>query len=300
MSPVLPWEIDAAILEWIYRFSQSHVVDYRTLASCALVCKSWTLIAQRLLYRRIPLVPTALRREQFTKSIEALPHLGTYVRALFTSSFTNTELLAILPYFPHIRKLTFGPTQMFSATEAAQLRALGLSPTALHCSGGHIPVYQLLDIWPSTKFLSLDYIQCDAPSDIPAPPHLEGISMMQLLPDQLANWLVDASVFGRSPDGRGLRQYETRVTRTPFNPGPMEEAVKRLGALSITSYTGPIPHGGLETIFTGLQECILIRLPTVPFRFPSTVCHAGYHWHDFFDTSSISCVHARHWSSCVS
>jgi hypothetical protein len=52
--PAVPAEIVVAILEAAYT-TETTANDTKTLAACALVCKDWSIIAQRILFRRVSL-----------------------------------------------------------------------------------------------------------------------------------------------------------------------------------------------------------------------------------------------------
>ncbi|KAI0041762.1 hypothetical protein FA95DRAFT_653484 [Auriscalpium vulgare] len=69
------------VIEWVYRSSQHAIIDYHTLLVCALVCRAWTPIAQRLLFRRIPeyYFPTS-NITLLPRTLRASPHLASHVR----------------------------------------------------------------------------------------------------------------------------------------------------------------------------------------------------------------------------
>ncbi|KAI0039313.1 hypothetical protein FA95DRAFT_1035792 [Auriscalpium vulgare] len=79
MMSQLPFDLHVLFIEWVYRHSQADMTDYATLAACALVCRAWTPVAQRLLYRRLP-GKFFVGKERLIDTIRRNPALGTHVR----------------------------------------------------------------------------------------------------------------------------------------------------------------------------------------------------------------------------
>ncbi|KAI0037794.1 hypothetical protein FA95DRAFT_1613874, partial [Auriscalpium vulgare] len=80
----VPLDVHTIIMEWIFRLSQAEkLIDRTTLRACALVCRAWTPIAQRLLFRRIRCTQMHYPEcniRLLAHTLESCPHLAAYVR----------------------------------------------------------------------------------------------------------------------------------------------------------------------------------------------------------------------------
>ncbi|KIJ61141.1 hypothetical protein HYDPIDRAFT_169884 [Hydnomerulius pinastri MD-312] len=165
----LPPELIFAILESAY-YSPSGSPDYTFLASCSLVCNSWSAPAQSLLFRST----TKLRSYSIPKfhaavmssSVRGKP-LGTAVRSLEISvgrsmneSCHPLDFARLLQACPRLYELalsTYGLHE-FDQAALAELKKTGSGIKALNLQycGVQSPVlFQLLEIWPGIQFLKV-------------------------------------------------------------------------------------------------------------------------------------------------
>ncbi|KAI0043721.1 hypothetical protein FA95DRAFT_1681727, partial [Auriscalpium vulgare] len=111
-QPNVPYDIQMKIIDWVYRYFQHGLVDFRTLRACSLVCKAWTRPSQRFLFRKTP----SILNPPFGRLLSAMrtnPDLKTYVRKVSLSMYNDPELfatkvpdfLSILALCPHVTVL---------------------------------------------------------------------------------------------------------------------------------------------------------------------------------------------------
>ncbi|KAI0045652.1 hypothetical protein FA95DRAFT_1607507 [Auriscalpium vulgare] len=159
----LPLDVQILIIEWVLRSSQHARIDYATLRACALVCREWTPIAQRLLFRRIPRIPSRHDHGGISLLFHVLrahPHLAAHVRSVrvgWTLSHPVLDMtLALLELCPRVEGLSFISFVFQSFVNVAQttrLRALYLKPTVLEVVGDEALVSSIVPMWPSVRVL---------------------------------------------------------------------------------------------------------------------------------------------------
>ncbi|KAI0039923.1 hypothetical protein FA95DRAFT_1612188 [Auriscalpium vulgare] len=284
--PQLPFDVHARILQFVYITSQSHEVDYRTLYACALACKDWVPLSQRLLFRRIPYrgrdwlrnaIPFLLHT--FTRS----PHLGTYVHSIpitiesdRMASYSQPkhtydyDLLRCCPHIAQVQAHLDIPGFPYTAA-LSKLRALSLRPTALVAFMYETDVVEMLAVWPSVRHI---VVKMATPSmavlDVP-------------LPTQLRSVACTGSVYFNSADPRAqpcLAEHsfeELEVGRLrlclPMHTGD----ICRIGdSLRILTCTNMPSSFDIEWL-TRLESLVLGALQRAPFTLPRTLRHFGYH-----------------------
>ncbi|KAI0045449.1 hypothetical protein FA95DRAFT_1680452 [Auriscalpium vulgare] len=90
MQEKVPLDVQVIVIEWVYRSSQHRAIDYPTLCACALVCRSWTPIAQRLFLRRVPVPDPYIEVQRFPqiiidfilRTLRAAPSLAAHIRSV--------------------------------------------------------------------------------------------------------------------------------------------------------------------------------------------------------------------------
>ncbi|KAI0048087.1 hypothetical protein FA95DRAFT_1605521 [Auriscalpium vulgare] len=98
--PPVSFDIHFEILQCVYIFSQSHVVAYRTLYSCALVCREWVKLAQRLLFRHIGnrvhrgINSEDIRTASLLQEFTASTRLCSYVRSIPTDVLASGMIIS--------------------------------------------------------------------------------------------------------------------------------------------------------------------------------------------------------------
>ncbi|KAI0037819.1 hypothetical protein FA95DRAFT_1367147 [Auriscalpium vulgare] len=165
MVPVLPLDIHTLVIEWVYKASQYTAVDHRTLRICALVCRAWTSIAQRLLFRTLPYPDfsdghgdTSPPVLSLLRTIRASPRLAEHVTAVnlklcrprvYPSDGVNR--VALLELCPNVKCINILGDIWGDTLDAyeARLRALPILPTFLSIKGWYTEVARIVHIWPS-------------------------------------------------------------------------------------------------------------------------------------------------------
>ncbi|KAI0043303.1 hypothetical protein FA95DRAFT_1609501 [Auriscalpium vulgare] len=169
----LPLDVHAIVMEWVYRSSQHDCLDYRTLLACARVCRSWTPIAQRLLFRRVPYSDDrdadyffqTSHYEKLIRTLRANPHLATCVRCVYLNLWSGSRqtvvdetMVALLELCPAVKGVVFAREVKNTArTDAleARLRALPLRPIFLQAYGNARVLLRISELWPSVRMLDL-------------------------------------------------------------------------------------------------------------------------------------------------
>ncbi|KAI0061947.1 hypothetical protein BV25DRAFT_1826239 [Artomyces pyxidatus] len=176
--PVVPFDVQVEILEWVYRSGQTRLsIDRTTLSVAALVCKAWTPVAQRLLFCHLLWTSASLRIADGITLLRDNPTLGTYVRSIpfiyhrssqdGSVALTNEKMIALLRLCPYIVDLIFQSSSPFTANELSQIRSLNLPVTVLKLSRMGPAMCQLAALWPTVRFLECGRIHSDATTPIP-------------------------------------------------------------------------------------------------------------------------------------
>ncbi|KAH7885019.1 hypothetical protein F5I97DRAFT_1320968 [Phlebopus sp. FC_14] len=165
----LPAEIIFAILEHGY-YSLFGSVDHAFLFSCSLVCTSWSAPAQSLLFRSPTELTSRTRPKFYAAILSSVVHgkdLGSVVRSLKTTlvdspyeDYHPSNLAQLLRVCPKVYELSISVDGLhqFDKVCLAELETVGQGIRALNirrCRVQSPVVFQLLDIWPSIRFLSI-------------------------------------------------------------------------------------------------------------------------------------------------
>ncbi|KAI0045142.1 hypothetical protein FA95DRAFT_1561431 [Auriscalpium vulgare] len=295
MPSTLPLELQHEIIRLIYRISQAHDIAYATLAACALVCKSWTQVAQSLIFRRAPALTTRGERlnprslSLFVRALRDDSRLGVYVRALTIDVNANFHALlegplssaehlpyedgkawaAVLNLCPRVEKLKFvGRRSGWDSREVRdRLGTVAVRPRALEFVTGisTAGVRTLLEMWSDVRWVTI-----------------HGLDILKIVPQP--HW-ADMQLVGlelRPSDHRTVPNFNALESED----SSLRELVlltQRWGEISpvlaarITSLTTIVPPPAhiLER-FTGLEELIILAAEE-GFSPPNTVHHLGYH-----------------------
>ncbi|KAF8547674.1 hypothetical protein OG21DRAFT_1517153 [Imleria badia] len=165
----LPPELVFVILEHVY-YTPAGTPDYAILANCSLVCTSWSIPAQSLLFHKtprlhvntIPSFHAALK----SSAVRGKP-MGDAVRSLdiYFGAFLNgplqpevfVQLLQACPRLYDLTLSTYGVHE-FDQFALAKLKDAGQGIRALdlhECDVQSPVLFQLLGIWPRIRFLKL-------------------------------------------------------------------------------------------------------------------------------------------------
>ncbi|KAI0041772.1 hypothetical protein FA95DRAFT_653525 [Auriscalpium vulgare] len=158
MQAKVPLDVQVIVIEWVYRSSQHQEIDYPTLRACALVCRSWTPVAQRLLFRRVP-VPNVsayfYRIPQITidlilRTLCAAPYLAAHVRSVICNSEgtdpnSKANDFAILALSTRVDSIFF--LERVSPALVSLLSTFPVHPTYIFVNGKSSLVNRVIDIW---------------------------------------------------------------------------------------------------------------------------------------------------------
>ena len=157
--------------------------DRQTLRACALVCTSWLSVAQPMLFRHVRVPGSkdhrdllAVFRTTLFSGSERARTLASYIRraALTIDCLIDEEtFVALIIHCPHLYELVLRCTGIHAfqdstlealSTPAVTERHTPIRALALLSCGIQSPIlYQLLDIWPTVRFLRLGVELAAAP-----------------------------------------------------------------------------------------------------------------------------------------
>ncbi|KAI0052430.1 hypothetical protein FA95DRAFT_1592704, partial [Auriscalpium vulgare] len=278
MAPVqTPVEVHHIIVEWVYRSSQHDAVDYATLRACALVCRGWTPLAQRLLVRRVPRNMRNSRRDLplLHRTLRSNPHLAAHVRcvSLVVNAALHFDGLALLEICPGIEAIIFFGEiiDKVDTVLEARLRALPLRPVHLTLFGQNTVVNRIVNLWPSVRTLELS-VWHDWPSNselrIP-----QSVHALMLYSGQKQCFLspeADLPMF-RDLDMRFPLWQNSRWCKQLLASGMLP----RIHKLTIA---GDFPPPNILEQLDQLEALIFNTLPTQDVSLPTKLRHIGYHF----------------------
>ncbi|KAI0044662.1 hypothetical protein FA95DRAFT_228405 [Auriscalpium vulgare] len=291
MQPVVPLDVQRIVIEWVYRSSQHSNVDYQTLCACAIVCRAWAPIAQRMLFRRLPAFSSFMkgRIHHLVHSLHANPRLASYVYSvhinILPSTYEENWSLLILDHCPKVRSIIImGTIDSSSWTTAFEnrLRALPLNPVSLQLTGDADTVAtRVVPLWPSVQVLSLyswnmynaDDIDNDdwganTPVRIPVPRSVRSLSIKT----DFISWVL-VPVAGHAVRDLAFESpgWSDRTWVTSLLASGM------LPQLRSVIIEGEIPPPDVMGQLTQLRSLIFTLQSDQKVVLPQSLCHLGYH-----------------------
>ncbi|KAI0045585.1 hypothetical protein FA95DRAFT_1607624 [Auriscalpium vulgare] len=289
-----PLDIHVVIIEWVYRSSQHAAIDYPTLRACALVCRAWTPIAQRLLFRRVPVPKGQLLTSgsnvmpRLVRTLRTAAHLAAHVRSfnieLATVTFNvrpeaSVDALEALALCTNVDGVTI---DLFGATAAfiAYLDTLPVRPSYLSVSGRDREVDHVIQLWPSVHVLDMASFPTE---DI----HVRMPHQLQAL----ATSTLNMRKYCCAPNTvvpAGLQDLELNCHGGLFSPTSAALVASGLAAQLRSLYlfghgAEVLPPAVLEKLAV-LESLVLDCLPTevsgIASGLPKNLRHFGYHFHD--------------------
>ncbi|KAI0045471.1 hypothetical protein FA95DRAFT_1607707, partial [Auriscalpium vulgare] len=170
MKAKVPLDVQFLVIEWVYRSTQDHTIDYRTLRVCALTCKAWTPIAQRLLFRRVPYGTLDFFRPDkrtiacLLRTLRAAPHLAAHVRTFLKSAYLNLEItwqkleltaLALCAYVQSVVFVDLLRTSNVIPELYTRLEAIPIRPKFICITAEASQINRVIKIWPSVRALQV-------------------------------------------------------------------------------------------------------------------------------------------------
>lgn len=206
----LPVELVMLVLEQAY-YDKKGFPDRPTLNTCALVCKDWSPLAQRLLLHHVE-VPASARRDAFRAALFSLNDDRAHTlaasvrRASFriTSPSDEDDLVRLVGHCRHLYELVLRVSGVH-AFRNATIQALGqsaiterttpLRALVLHQCGVQSPIlYQLLAVWPTIQFLRLGFeLAAPAPQTIRTAAKLYELVLYRTPSLRAMSWILSAS-----------------------------------------------------------------------------------------------------------
>lgn len=274
---MFPLELLLVVLELAY-FDEDYRPDRATLAACCLVCRSWKDFAQGLLFRSIRVTenPTSL---QLVESLGSNPVLGSCIRILHVSLDTDavdpSTLPRILSVMPRLYELSIEATGIIelSSTITDELRLLSNSLTlrslVLVRTGVQSRIlYQLLELWPSVRFLQLHSEMAGTPPKARPAFRLYELILVRIPTNENIEWLL-------LDNENALRFLELRDDPSTALEWSLGDQAKHIRCLRIARYN--VRSAGLVSHCTNLEELVLWSAPTL-FQtrdIPSTIRRFG-------------------------
>ncbi|KAI0044664.1 hypothetical protein FA95DRAFT_228455 [Auriscalpium vulgare] len=309
LRPVIPYDIQAIVVDWVYRASQHSTVDYGTLRVCALVCRAWTPVAQRLLFRRIRVHDTRAADQnecldQLLRTFRENPRLAAYVHTiedipLQPSKDQNDAILALLELCAHtVQRLSFDgwllpPT--WAAPLEQRLRALSLSPVYLDLSGAVSIVDRMAQIWPSARSLRISVGRDDDDfADFEIYDHMVAVPIQLSVPGTVRSLSVYAAdpswIFARDADLSGLRELEVDEESAGLYAQLRVSGV--LAQLRFLDVNGHIPTQEALDQLVQLEILVFSLRPLREVSLPQSLRDLAYHRGDGRPRhrSSLACM----------
>ncbi|KAI0039314.1 hypothetical protein FA95DRAFT_1035801 [Auriscalpium vulgare] len=285
--PALPYDIHAEILEWVYCISQAHEVDYATFAACALVCRTWTQPAQRLLFRRVPKTTGTPRRfsvydARLIETVRWKPWLGSYVRS-FAIDDLYEDSATLLALFPNLVNLTImtpitGARLPWSNCAMERLRALQLPIKCLDMrrttSASFIGA--LLALWPGVRHVGIPKLLRAPPSQLARLfEHDEIIRVTSWVPRKEPHKMFGGE---QLPDVPDLVEIELQWKEHLFVETARDLEPQNFKAVGCRSFAHIFnAMDGAQKHLSSLEEVVCTELPNVPISLPRRIRHVGYH-----------------------
>ncbi|KAI0038576.1 hypothetical protein FA95DRAFT_1684600 [Auriscalpium vulgare] len=283
-----PLDIHNAIIEWVYRSSQHAAIDYATLRACALVCQAWKPIAQRLLFRRVPIPKRQLQTSdsnvmaRFVRALRRAPHLAAHVRSFNfeLASFkanpkVSDDALKALAQCKNVNGITIS---LFGATAAfmARLDTLPLRPSFLSVSGRDSAVDHVIQLWPSVRVLDMASVLSADIQHVRMPRELQALSAGTL--DMRTHCCAPTAV---AP--AGLQDLDLNCHEGMFSPTSAalvsSGVAAQLRSLCLFNYGAQVPPPAMVEKLAALESFVIDRLPTEALGLPQNLRHLGYHFH---------------------
>ncbi|KAI0041121.1 hypothetical protein FA95DRAFT_1611246 [Auriscalpium vulgare] len=289
----VPLDVQILIIEWLYRSSQAQTIDYSSLCACALVCRSWTPTAQRLLLRRapcplswcdhswhftIPLLLRTLRANSYLATLVHSVHLTLFARTASDSDGPEIELLQLCPNIAGISNsiiLTECDDRLTSLEP--RLRAIPLRPVFLQVGDSERTICnRIVQMWPS--LVSLDIKTWCYENEALLPIHLSSAVQSFTL-----SYALDPDIAILAPENGlpALRTLEL-VYPTWSDVQWSDVQCRTIHELQVlpqlhTLILGRIPPPKILTQLSRLKTLVFNCLPAEPVSLPQTLQHVGYH-----------------------
>ncbi|KAI0041957.1 hypothetical protein FA95DRAFT_1564860 [Auriscalpium vulgare] len=298
-------DIQLVAVEWVYRASQHSTVDYRTLRACALVCRAWTPVAQRLLFRRIPNFYNQFESEhdsrlyRLLRTLRSSARLAAHVCSIKLvviegfDSDNHEELespaVELLELCPDVQSISIAGSMELELCPGLEerLRAIPLHPHSLDIEGKEsvIPTMErIIRMWPGVRMLDFGvYPESDdgtraGPVLVSVPSSVRSLSISNRRPERRRSCLI----WDLAPDDDHSKLSELKIE---FPKGSSLAWLCTLFASGVLpqirslSVEGGIPTQDVLDQLTQLESLVVSVIAPWPklVSLPQTLRHIGYH-----------------------
>lgn len=267
--PTLPIELIILILEnTYYKYSGEDLEvrdfpDYQTLSACTRVCSSWTPLAQRLLFRHVT----------FDRFLYFGPHprsrIYSHIRVLEVSlePIDDVHVDQVMDTFLDVLcrcsrlyelKLFLISGHSLNSDAISRIRGSGLtnlrSLRILQCSVQSPILYQLLELFPTVRFLTVgvEIVATPPASRIPDL-QLYELVLHRTLPPEVLKWLL--------PSEATLEILELRDPPSSQTIQILQSHAPGIRSLRLLRYDAKIIE--LIRLCTHLEELIMPQISTL-------------------------------------
>lgn len=291
MPDSLPEELIATILEQAYYTSGAFKPDVDTLKACALVSTSWSPQAQRLLFRSAHLQSHRGDHgglKSFLRAIDPYSErgkfLGSCVRAVDLQVSERTvggcsvpDFLFIVESCPRLYDINLSTdVHRFDDATMDTLRKISNDKTrgtvralGLRCGVQSPTLYQLLDVWPTIRFLRLGAELAALPPHQPATVQLYELVLFRLPTHGPLTWLLSNST-------QSLEIVDFREIPSKLMDPLLESIGPRLRSLRLMRYN--VRAAAVIKSFSNLEELVLYQLSSFLGldNLPNTLQHLSF------------------------
>ncbi|KAI0039968.1 hypothetical protein FA95DRAFT_1577254 [Auriscalpium vulgare] len=237
-------DVEALIVEWVYRSSQSGEIDSKTLKACSL---------------------GNFRLRTYVTSVRIFIKSGEDEWDLDVPS-PNKKGIALLTSCPNVTSIAFCDpmcSDPWQAEVERRLRAINLRPLQIEAYGQVYLVARMLAVFPSVRSIKAHVEDCDDPHD------------------DLPPIILPCNVFLSWDSWNWDRELAENVTwmLSPWNKDDALRSITLNGPARSAASDGPLPPPPppILALFSHMEELVFSELPEVPTSLPTSVRHIGVH-----------------------
>ncbi|KAI0039608.1 hypothetical protein FA95DRAFT_1612438 [Auriscalpium vulgare] len=278
MAIEVPLDVYSLIIEWAFRSSQhARSINPSTLRACALVCRAWTPIAQRLLFRRICCTCTnwhgpKCKIRLLVNTLSIRPNLAAHVRHMTVASQPSKHAnvcLRLLELCRHVEGIFFldwaDNSTDTGAELNARLRAMQLRPVLLEVVATESSANGVLEALPAVRVLTLRAAHVDSP----LPPTIEALKIHG---HNAGECLLRSTPL---PALRYLSVIAPLWSDTAICPQLISTGI--LPQLESLQVKGRFPPPQTLEQLVRLRTLVVDQLPEEPTKLLPSLRHFGYH-----------------------
>ncbi|KAI0045563.1 hypothetical protein FA95DRAFT_1680388 [Auriscalpium vulgare] len=273
----LPYDVHVLLIDLVYQLSQHTTIDTATLRACALVCRAWRPIAQRLLFRRVANSRIALPR--LLRSLTTSPRLADHVLSVslhlqphpYMAFIPELLLLKLCKCVKAISIDTSSPSglpdpnrEWWTDALLARMQALALCPELLSLSCTPAFTRRLARLWPSVRAFEVHALPYGDYTRVPVPEGLESLSL--------------SAPLDTTNDLSTVRRLELALA--PAHAHGVWHHLAQAGVLlqlRVLVLAEGLPPPDVLAQLARLKSLAFGRQPVEPVTLPPRLRHVGYH-----------------------